>query len=279
MAEEKWLEQLKKFFEAVIKVDIKDIKFNLINIQINNNNSSKQVGYDEGGRVNSINLKKLSPTEKRKIGELLKEAQNEGTTLLLNESQELINDIKLKEELVDVKSLLDFFKTKIPLNDYKALRAAIYIDKRFKEGGKFEEIYRLKGDVARKYDGRGLKICNIYASGYFETMIKPLYEEFSQQGFDRKDFINKYNIIINEEAFALFIRTDMDGVEVKNAIKIKMSRNLRYGRRDVTIHGIGRSNAEKIREAISDIENENEYPALEKHIEETGNIILAKLLF
>ncbi|MCZ7403048.1 MAG: hypothetical protein O8C61_12565 [Candidatus Methanoperedens sp.] len=279
MVEETWLGQLRELFEAVVKIDIRNIKFSLINIQVNSNNSSKQFGYDEDGRVDSINLKKFSPTEKRKIGELLREAQNEGTTLLLKESQELIKDIKLKEESSDVKPLLEFFKTKIPPNDYNALRAAIYIDKRFKEGGKFGEIYRLKGDVARKYDGRGLKICNIYASGYFETMIKPLYEEFSQQGFDRTDFINKYNIIVNEEAFALFVRTDMDGAEVKTAIKIKMSRNLKYGRRDVTIHGIGRSNAEKIRKAISDIEDEKEFPNFDKHIEETGNIILAKLSF
>lgn len=111
-------------------------------------------------------------------------------------------------------------------------------------------------------------------------MIKPLYEEFSQHGFfDRKNFLYKYNIIINEEAFAVFVSGDMDSAEVKNAIKIKMSRNLKYGRRDVTIHGIGRSNTEKIREAITAIEREGEYPNIEKYIEEMGSIILAKLMF
>lgn len=277
MIETKWLEQLKQFFKLTVKIDVVFDK--LINIQINNNNSSKQIYYSEDETSTFINLKKFLPTQKRKIGELLREAQNEGTLILLKESEELIKDIKLTEELSDVKALLDFFKSKIPLDDYNALRGAIYIDKRFKEGAKFEEIYRLKGDVARKHGGRGLKICNIYASGYFETMIKPLYEELSQQGFNNMDFMHKYNIIINEEAFAVFVSGDMDGNEVKTSIKMKMSRNLKYGRRDVTIHGIGRNNAEKIREAISDIEKENEYPDIDKSIEETGNIILTRLSF
>jgi len=47
----------------------------------------------------------------------------------------------------------------------------------------------------------------------------------------------------------------------------------------VAIHGIGRFNIEKIRKAISDIEQEGEYPDMEKYIEETGSVLLAKLMF
>lgn len=270
---EKWFEKLKEIFK------FENCFNNLLTININSNNTSKSVEYDEDTQILSLNYKKLPYTEINKVREILRGAQNEGATFLLKESQELIKDIKLKEESVDVKSLLEYFIHKIPPDDYNALRAAIYIDTLFKEGKNSKNIYRLKGDVGRKYGVRGLKICNLYASGYFETMIKPLYEEFSQSGFARRDFINKYNIIINEEAFAVFIRADMDCAEVKTIITTKMSRNLGYGRRDITIHGIGRNNAEKIRKAISDIEMEKEYPNIEKHIEETGNIILAKLSF
>ncbi|MCX9025428.1 MAG: hypothetical protein OIN85_04955 [Candidatus Methanoperedens sp.] len=270
---EKWFDKLKEIFK------FENCFNNLLTINIKSNNYSKPFEYNKETQVISLNYKKLPYTEINEIREILKGAQNEGTTFLLKESQELIKDIKLKEESGDVKPLLEYFITKIPPADYNALRSAIYIDTLFKEGRNSQDIYRLKGDVGRKYGGRGLKICNLYASGYFETMIKPLYEEFSQRGYDKRDFINKYNIIINEEAFAVFIRSNMNDIEVKTTIKNKMSRNLGYGRRDITIHGIGRYNVEKIRKAISDIEEENEYPNIEKHIEETGSIILAKLSF
>jgi hypothetical protein len=166
---------------------------------------------------------------------------------------------------------------KIPSDDHRALRSAIYIKKRAQEGARFEEIFRLKGDVGKKYWGRGLTICNLYASGYFETMIKSLYEQLKERGSE-KDFITKYNIIIDEEAFAIFVSGDMDSVQVKSDIKMKIDRNLKYGIRTVSIHGIGRSNKEKIRQAIFDIQRED-YPNIEISIEETGNIILAKLTF
>lgn len=270
-----------KKLKEIIKVHINiNNLINIQNIHINNNYSSKPLEYDEDTKRLSLNNKKFSPTERTKIREILREAENEGATLLLKESEERVKDIKLKEESADVSSLLRFFKDKVPPNDFNALRGAIYVDKLAREGKKFEEVYHLKGEIGRKFGGRGLKICNLYASGYFETMIKPLYEEFSQHGFfDRKNFLNKYNTIINEEAFAVFVRGDMDSMEVKNTIKTKMQRNLKYGRRNVTIHGIGRSNAEKIREAITAIEREEEYPNIEKYIEEMGSIILVKLMF
>jgi hypothetical protein len=65
-----------------------------------------------------------------------------------------------------------------------------------------------------------------------------------------KDCIDKYNIIINEEAFALFVSGHMDSGQVKSDIKMKIDLNLRYGIRTVSIHGIGRSNKDKIKEAI-----------------------------
>lgn len=268
---EKWFDKLKE----IIKIDI---KFDtLLNININSNNTSKPVEYNEETKLLSINYKNFSPTDKDKIRDILKQSQNEGTIFLLKESQELIKDIKLKEESVDVKLLLSFFINKIPLEDYKALRAAIYIDKRFEDGKSYQDIYNLKGDVGRIYGKRGLKICNLYASGYFESMIMPLYEEIENQGFDKNYFLKKYNIIINEEAFAIFVSGNMTRTEVETAIKIKIFRNMKYGIRNVTIHGMGRSNVAKIREAILNLEEET--PILKKEIDETGNIILVKLSF
>lgn len=218
--------------------------------------------------------------EKNKIKDSLREAQNEGATLLVKESHERIRDIKSKEEEPDTKSLLNFFIDKLPADDYLALRAAIYTDKLAREGIGYKQVYRLKGETANRFGPRAYKICNLYSLGYFETVIKPLYEEFYHDGFfDRKKFLNKYNIIVNEEAFAIFVPDTMEKDEVRDAIKIKINRNLKYGRRDVTIHAKGRYNVAKVRGAISDIEEEGEYPITKMDIEETENGITAKLWF
>jgi len=268
-------EKLKEFIKTYFNVDI---NINIpINLNYKSNYNSKPLEYDEESNSISLNLRKVSPDNLNELQKITKESINEGAILLKKESQELAKDVKLKEKSIDIKSLLEFFVNKIPPDDHRALRSAIYIKKRAQEGAGFEEIFRLKGDVGKRYWGRGLKICNLYASGYFETMIKPLYEQLSQHGFE-KDFINKYNIIIDEEAFAIFVSGDMDSVRVKNDIKMKIDRNLKYGIRTVSIHGIGRSNKEKIREAIFNLQRE-EYPNIETNIEETGNIILAKLTF
>lgn len=275
---ESWFERAFERLKEFIKVDI--TIHNLINIQINNNNSSNQVDYSEDEGHLSVNYQKLPYVEKNKIREITRGAQHEGVPVLLNETQELIKDIKLNEAEPEVKSLLIFFRNKIPPDDFSALRAAIYIDKLAREGIGYKEVYRLKGDVARRFGGRGLKICNLYALGYFETMIKPIYEESNQHGFfDRKKFFHKYNIIINEEAFAIFVPDTMEKDEVKNAIKIKIARNLRYGRKNVTIHSKGKYNIAKVRGAISDIEEEGEYLIIQKDIEETENSISVKLWF
>lgn len=274
MVEGSWFEKLKE----VIKIDIKFDS--LIKVQINNNNSSNPTDYNEDEGLLFINYKKSNFVDKNKIREIVKGTHNEGIALLSSESQERIRDIKSKEAEPDVKSLLKFFRDKIPTDDYSVLRAAIYIDKLAREGLGYKEVYRLKGEIANRFGGRVYKICNLYALGYFETMIKPLYEEFSQHGFfDKKKFLHKYNTIINEEAFAIFVPDITEKDEVKSAIKIKIARNLKYGIKDVTIHSKGKYNITKVREAISDIEEEGEYPIINKDIEETGYNISAKLSF
>lgn len=277
MVEGSWFEKLREIFKITINFN------NFINIQINNNNtttSSGKVNYDEEVGLYSINNKNLTFVERNKVKEIVKSAQRESITIILDETQEQINDIKLNEAKPEVRKLLTQFKDIIPPHDYIALRSAIYIDKLAREGLGYKQVYRMKGEVARKFGGRGLKICNIYAVGYFETVIKPLYEEFIQDGyFDKKNFLREYNIIINEEAFAIFVPDIMDENEVKNTIKVKIIRNLQYGRKDVTIHAKGINNKAKVTKAIFDIEEEGEYPIINKEIEETQNTILAQLYF
>jgi len=146
---ERWFEKLKQ----VIKIE--NSFNNLINIQIiNNTNSPKKVDYSEDEGHLCINYPKFLPTEKNKIGEFVRGAQYEGEPIFFDETKELIKDIKLKEAEPDVKALLNYFRNIIPPHDYIVLRSAIYIDKLASEGKGYKEIYRLKGEIGKKYDGR-----------------------------------------------------------------------------------------------------------------------------
>ncbi|MEE8403261.1 MAG: hypothetical protein V3R93_05875 [Candidatus Hydrothermarchaeaceae archaeon] len=150
--------------------------------------------------------------------------------------------------------------------------------KQSKAGECSDIIYKLKGDIIKKHGKRGLNISNLCSAGYFETMIRPLYEEMKKDpDFSNEKFMEKYDIIINEEAFAIFVSGSMSVDNVKNAIQQKIERNLKYGVKFVNIHGIGKGNVEKIREALSYIEGI--YSNINKTLEEKENIIFVKLRF
>lgn len=267
----KWFDKLKQ----LLKIDIRDS----FNITIKSNNTSKGVEYNEESKSFFINLEKLSPAQKEEVKQILREAVKEDDKVLLEQkSEELIQDFTLNENSKKAQSLLSYWKGKIPHDDFEALRASLYIRKLFQEGVSHNVIYKLKGDILKKYGPRGVKISNICSSEYFETMLQPLYEEMKKDpDFSNEKFIEKYDIIINEAAFAVFINGSMTVDVVKSVIQAKIQRNLKYGIKFVNIHGIGKRNVIKIREALSYIEDR--YHNIDKYIEENEDIIFVKLQF
>lgn len=273
-----FLEKLKHLLK--LDINISDINLvNLsINIQKNSNNECKPVVYSPESNLLTLNLENLTQEQSPALGTILKQAVADGATLLEEKSNETLRDISHSEQSDDVKSVLDFFRNIIPKDDFDALRAAMYIRTRFKDGCDSKSIYDLKGGVIKKYGKRGLKICNLCSAGYFENLLKPLYEDMRKyQDFSIEKFISHYNLIISEEAFAVFISRDMPGNEVKYIIEEQIKRNFKYGVKKVDIHGIGRDNSKKIRDAIYDIEIA--YPKMNKRIGEEGRIIFATLSF
>ncbi len=268
-----WFDELKQ----VIKVDIKLEK--LINIQINSNNRADKVEYNPEKKRLSLNLKKFDPIEKEKVKKALTEAVREDNKILLEQnSEKVIEDFRSKEDSEDSQSLLRYFRDKIPPDDYVALRASLYIRKLFQEGTRQEVIYELKGDIIKEHGKRGLNICNLCSSGYFESWIKPLYDEMQKHpDFAEETFLKSYDLLINEMAFAVFVKEQTPPAEVRLFIENKIKRNLRYGIKFVNIHAIGKENVKKIRRVISELENK--YPNIDKKIEEDRSVIFAKLRF
>lgn len=280
-----FFDKLKEFFRVHFHVEIHDLVHNLITV-----NHIHYHGKESGPLIEQTNPQTIALNIKQMLSTLSPEQQKElhgilqsgvlvdDIPLLEQKSKERIEDIEEKESEDKTKALLDFFRGKIPDTDFAILRAAIYIKKRFDEGAPQAEIYALKGEVMAEYGVRGRKINNLLSSGYFESMIMPIYHEMvSHPGFTQEEFLDRYNLIIEEEAFAIFVQGWMMADALASIIHSKIKRNLKYGIYFITIHGIGRECVDSIKEIFADIEVN--YPVMKKKVDENNFIITAKFWF
>ena len=197
--------------------------------------------------------------------------------MLEDKSIERIEDIELKEKTPDEKEVLAFFVGKIPHADYTALRASLYLRKRFSEGADRDEIAKLKGEIIWKYSKRGRNISDLCSAGYFETLIKTIFEEKVLSGYTETEIFDTYNLIVEEGTLTVFVSIGMSPDQVRREIEEKIKRNKRYGLHLLYIHGIGRTNIETIRMVIYDLKER--YPTMKRITEEYANIISVKLEF
>lgn len=168
-------------------------------------NIQEQAVYDEPS--NTVSLR-FNPDDARLFAPILKDAVKSGIPLIERESEEIVEDIITEEK--NNAELLDFFKDKIPRDDFLALRAALFMRKSFRERSRRDFVYRLKLQIIQKYGLRGKSITNLCTSGYFETLIAPMYNEMVvKKGASPEDFLRAYDVIIKESAFAVFISSQM----------------------------------------------------------------------
>ena len=258
-------------------VEISAVKYENCTFHVDNKNiTDKKLEYKKEERTVTLNLNKLEPAENKQFKEILKSAVlKEEQILLENEASRTIEDFKTKDADVENQKLLNFFRDKIPPEDYEALRASLYLRSKYDEG---IDVYQLKADIMTKYGERGKNISNMCTAGYFEKWLIPLYKEMEQSpDFLIDKFKFTYDIIVKESAFAVFVHRDMRGEEVKDIILGKIHTNLEYGIKFVTIHGIGKENKKKIRETIAELESEHTF--LRQSIEEEGSAIMARIRF
>lgn len=265
------LERLKH----LVKLD--GCSFNFINIQINSNNTSEKFTNLNGGQTLGINLTKLSQAEKELLKPLLPQAVAEGALLLEDKSIKRIEDIESKEKESAEQKTLSFFKGKIPHEDFTALRASLYLRKRFQEGADREEIAELKDDIIRRFSRRGRNISDLCSAGYFDALIRTIFEEMEHSGYSEEEVLDTYNLIVEEGTLTVFVSTGMSPDYVKNETEAKIKRNRRYGLHSLFIHGIGRTNIETIRTVIYDLKES--YPTMKIKTAEQANIIKVKLEF
>lgn len=263
--------------KELVRIEGCSFHFTFINIQLNSNNTSEKFTSLNDGKTLGINLEKLTPTEIEDLKNQILQVVDDGAILLEDKSKERIDDIESKEQERNEKELLAFFKGKIPDDDYTALRASLYLKKRFEEGADKNEISDLKTQIIWKFSRRGRNISDLCSSGYFETLIKTIFEEKERSGYSDEDILSLYNLIVAEGTLTVFVSTDMSPDQVQKEIEGKIRRNKRYGLHVLNIHGIGRTNIETIRTVIDGLKDM--HPTIKSISEESGNIISVKLQF
>jgi hypothetical protein len=274
------------FFEKlqeIIKVDLKlDLHIHhLINFNFIRNDYAPPISYQEPKKLVIINFEKLLPPQQDEIKRLIQPLVNDEDKLLLNEkSKETIESVDNEERSTDEKALLEFYKDKIPENDYFALRSSLHLRKRFRAGASRDEIYIMRTQIIKSFPERGENISKLCSSGYFENQIRIVYNVMScRPGFKKEDFVKVFHLFIEEGAFAVFVSERMTPDDIKSAIEKERTIQVRYGvpEPSVLVHAIGRNNIENANMAFYDLKEKYTHLSVERS--DDMNIFFASVKF
>ncbi|OGG11448.1 hypothetical protein A2Z00_05715 [Candidatus Gottesmanbacteria bacterium RBG_13_45_10] len=245
-----------------------------INIGSGNNNGNK-VLYDQRKQLITIDPSLLTEEEKGRLQKSLKPELTQEKPILDRVYKTTAEDYKQKIGLPENQDLLTFFSDKLPVEDLNILRAALYIRTVFKVH--HGDVTQLKTQLIGRYGIRARSITNLCSAGYFESWIRPLYEEMSKKpGFRKEKFLEIYDEIVLYSPFAYFVNRSTPDSDVIQHILGKIEQMKRYGIKTLNIHGIGHANVAKVKIALEAVEKEVKCT---KSILEEDNIIVVKLHF
>jgi len=253
---------LKAIFRIFKNIDLKAIDISSlkhINILFSGN---KHITYQvhDNRKFITIHIPESTDTNKLKVLQqaIKKEVLDQGSILLEEKAEHILIDFLQIDSQKENKNFLEFFKGKIPSADLEILRASIYVDSVYRRG---QSVSELKLDIIKKYGERGKNIVNLYTAGYFETIIKPLYQEMIMlPDFSPEKFIERYNTIVMQFPFAVFVNNKMTQQELLQEVEKKIEINKKYGIKQLNIHGIGEDNITKIQELLLTLRKKISWP-------------------
>lgn len=257
----KWWDSLVKIAPALEKIDLR-VNIKLLDVKVDNRKTDNR-SIDFGG---------LNSEQQEKLLKTLPKFFSDGHEIIEAEYEKRSKDYPKKLGIGNNRKLIDYFAGKIPGADLYALKASVYIKEAFDAGG---DVQPLKREVRYRYGRRGINISNLYTAGYFETWIRPMYENMSNKGdFDRSNFLSAFDIVVEQFPFAIFVSKEMSVAEIKKQIKEKISESQKYGIETLNIHGIGTENTLNITRAIETLKREM---ALKLDIDSKGALYVVKI--
>lgn len=257
---------------SIFKIEVKSPK--LTTIHFCSDNKLQKIEYYDQRKV-IINIQKLDQKETAKLQKTISEAVTKEGSLLLEEgAKKILDDYSVASNQDKNKKILEFFKGKIPPTDLVILRASLYIRDVFNRGNSVEN---LKNGITQRYGVRGCNITNLCSAGYFESLIKPLYEEmFIQPTFSSEKFLSRYEVIVTQLPFAVFVNRNMSVTALEKEVRAKMVMNKKYGIKHLNIHGIGENNVEKIQDLLKKLKDQ--FTSIPE-IDSERNFITVKISF
>ncbi len=226
--------------------------------------SNNKVEYNKTENKLIIDYSKLNTKQKLVTTEVIKELL-EGDYVVFEEgANKIVEDIQKKD--AEFRKI-GFFKDKLSPSDYAALEASVYIQSVFEEG---KDISKFKLQLIERFGSRGNTICNLYGTGYFHNLIRPLYDQLAVESdfVNIEDFRKIFDKLIEEFPFAIFVNRAMGVNDITTEIENKIHKNKKYGIRTLNIHGINTTNVKNIRDTIGQLEEEGKIrikSVVEKH--------------
>jgi hypothetical protein len=249
----------------------KEIHFSLFHIDHLHISKTEDNSYNQD---NSRVILNPDSVDKKSLRHILRTAEQKGYPLLEKKSSDLIKKIKVVEKQRDINELLNFFESKIPQKDHDALRAALYVRALFKKG---VNIDAYKQDIINKWGERGRNISNLCTGGYFETIIKPLYEELYNKANGIQTFGKMYNIIIEEMPIAVFIKSNLRRAEIRRLLEHQIESSKKYGVKEFNVHALGGTTIKNVQEVLEEMRKERKTEFEISHVEQSRHIIYYKI--
>ena len=270
-----WLSNLKGFITIEKVLDLSGLKS--LHISIGNNNSGNSlIRVDRSQHVHlDLGADVLNDPKKRlQAQEFVRETVAKHEIPVLSQGAlEVARDISKEHQYDD---LLHYFSDKIPSSDVPILRAALYMRKLLDEG---VHVDSYKQDIVASYGPRGANIANLCSRGYFESQIKPLYEQLSQRpNFTPQMFIDSYDVLVTQAPFAVFVSGVKSDAELTAELEHKIQYNRMYGIHHLNIHAIGMDNVHKLQELLRNPQISQTFTT-EPAISSEGSIMNAQIFF
>jgi len=262
--------------QSIFKIDFS--RFRSLKL-ISDNTVNTTVIQKQTNVTINISDKSLGQNEAKLLKQALRAAVEEENHLLIaEEASSQLEDIETVDSSGESKELLSYFRDKLPEEDIKILRASLYL-KYSHDKNDHKNTHKLKMDIRNRYGDRGGKIANLCTAGYFEKVIKPLYEEMKkQEDFSLDKFKQRYDVLVMQSPQAVFVSFTMSKAELKETITRKITHNKRYGVNYLNLHGIGEENVNKIIQTLEDKEISKLLSGLPE-IENDQHVIRVKILF
>lgn len=248
-----------KKLDSIFHVDLsklKEINFDKIRLLNKNLNDNNIVLFSKVDKSVNINIGLATPKQLEELKLVIKDLVNQEDYLAIDSnSEKLLTNFSEIDSREENKQIIEFFTNKIPALDLEALRASLFIKSIYDGDADHSQISVLKGDITQRYGVRGNNISNLCTAGYFTTIIKPLYLELSKRdGFTLDQFTARYDVIITQYPFAVFVGRHNSTEDLKAEILEKIARNKKYGIRKLNVHAIGSDNIDRIQDVLGDQE-------------------------